>query len=254
MIAPLVLGFAAIGIYLFYLAYRYNILFVTDSRIDTKGLIYPRALQHILTGVYLAQICMIGLFAISVSIGPLIITIIGLIVSVLFHLAMNSALNPLLYNLPRSLQVEEESFHPDPRVNNGDNSLPPSNEKILETKLAPAPHKKPNMLTKFLKPHIYADYATLRRLVPHDLVNPDNLYNEEIESEAYYPPTVKKDTPLLWIPRDNLGISRQEVMDTPRVIPITDEGAFMDDDGKVSWEAQNSEGARPPIWEEKIYY
>lgn len=259
MIAPLVLGFAAIGIYLFYLAYRYNILFVSDSTIDTKGLIYPRALQHILTGVYLAQICMIGLFALSTAIGPLIITIIGLICSVLFHLSMNAALNPLLYNLPRSLEVEEESWRPDPAVNQGRDPAPPgelpaSNEKILAHKMEPAPHAKPNFIMKFLKPHIYADYATLRRLVPHDLINPDNLYNEEIESEAYFPPSVKKDTPLLWIPRDGLGISRQEINETPRIIPITDEGATINDDGKIEWEAQNSEGARPPIWEEKIYY
>lgn len=259
MIAPLVLGFATIGIFLFYLAYRYNVLFVTDSKIDTKGLIYPRALQHLTTGVYLAQICMIGLFAISVSIGPLVITIVGLICTVLFHLAMNSALNPLLYNLPKSLETEEESFRPDPAVNVGKDPHPqgPTGqagdpEKRLPD--VPPAHPKPSALTKFLKPHIYSDYATLRRLVPHDVVDPDNLYNEEIATEAYLPPTVKKDVPLVWIPRDSLGISAQEVRDCNRVIPATDEGAAMDDKGKISWEAQDNEGRRPPIWEEKIYY
>ncbi len=44
-IAPLVLGFAAIGLYLFYFAYRYNLLYVSNADIDTKGMIYPRALQ-----------------------------------------------------------------------------------------------------------------------------------------------------------------------------------------------------------------
>ena len=35
--------------------------------------------------------------------------------------------------------------------------------------LGPAPHKKPNMITKWLKPNVYCDYATMRRLVPKDV-------------------------------------------------------------------------------------
>jgi calcium permeable stress-gated cation channel len=41
-IAPLVLGFAAVGLYFFYFAYRYNMLFVSNANVDTKGRIYPR--------------------------------------------------------------------------------------------------------------------------------------------------------------------------------------------------------------------
>lgn len=36
-IAPLVLGFAVIGLYLFYFAYRYNFMFVSNSNIDVSG-------------------------------------------------------------------------------------------------------------------------------------------------------------------------------------------------------------------------
>jgi hypothetical protein len=71
LLAPLVLGFATVGITLFYIAYRYNVLFVTNNTIDTKGLMYPLALQHLLVGVYLGEICMIGLFSISTPSGPL---------------------------------------------------------------------------------------------------------------------------------------------------------------------------------------
>ena len=40
------LGWATIAMGLFYLAWRYNVLFVTDTQIDTRGLIYPRAIKH----------------------------------------------------------------------------------------------------------------------------------------------------------------------------------------------------------------
>ena len=36
VVAPLVLGFAAIGLYLFYFAYRYNFMFVSNSNIDVS--------------------------------------------------------------------------------------------------------------------------------------------------------------------------------------------------------------------------
>ena len=248
---------------LFYLAYRYNILFVTDSNIDTKGLIYPRALQHILTGVYIAEICLIGLFGIAATPGPIVLMVAFLVFTILYHISLNAALDPLLYNLPRTLEAEEESIRgllsaetghhngtgaqrTDSAVKDGD--VNEKNNQIVE---APAPTKKPNLIAKFFKPHIYSDYASLRQLVPHDLVDVDNLYEESVERNAYFPPSVVSDVPLLWIPRDDAGISRQEILHTSKVIPITDDGCTFDEKNKLVWD---TEGARPPLWHPKIYY
>ncbi|EKD18296.1 uncharacterized protein L3040_004746 [Drepanopeziza brunnea f. sp. 'multigermtubi'] len=247
-IAPLVLGFATIGMSLFYLAFRYNILFVTDSQIDTKGLIYPRALQQLLTGVYLAEISLIGLFSIATTIGPLILMVILLVFTVLFHFSLNQALGPLLYNLPKSLEAEEEFLRGSIEAANPASA---DREKRGDITEGSAAQKEPNFISKFLKPHIYSDYATLRRLVPHGLLDPDNLYEETVANNAYHPPSVTSPTPLLWIPRDQSGISRQEISHTAKVIPITDEGCMLDEKNKLSWD---SEGARPPLWSPKIYY
>lgn len=233
---------------LFYLAFRYNILFVTDSQIDTKGLIYPRALQQLLTGVYIAEICLIGLFAIATAIGPLICMIIFLVFTALFHVSLNSALGPLLYNLPKSLEAEEESIRGLLEATSN-NSI--EKEKSAGINASAAPHHKPNFITKFLKPHIYSDYATLRRLVPHSLLDADSMYDPTVAENAYYPPSVTSPTPLLWIPRDDVGISRQEVSHTAKVIPITDEGCTLDAKNKLVWD---SEGARPPLWTPKVYF
>jgi hypothetical protein len=248
-IAPLVLGFATIGMSFFYLAYRYNILFVTDSQIDTKGLIYPRALQQLLTGVYIAEICLIGLFAIATTPGPLILMIVFLIFTVLYHVSLNAALDPLLYNLPKSLEAEEESLRGAATLEAGDSGE--IKEKGSEVSTALAPHTKPNFLSKFFAPHIYSDYATLRRLVPHSTIDVEHMYEEAVAENAYFPPAVVAETPLLWIPRDDAGISRQEVSHTGKVIPITDEGCQLDGKNKLVWD---SETARPPVWQEKICY
>ena len=245
---------------------------MTDNTVDTKGLMYPRALQHLLTGVYLGEICMIGLFGLSTAIGPIILMVVALVGTILFHLAMNSALDPLLYNLPKSLESEEEALFLESGIGGpttapvdgqngekiadavGEPALPVASDEKNGATLAPAPHEKPNLLTRFLKPHIYADYATLRRLVPHGLADATSTYSPEVERDAYLPPSVRSATPLLWIPRDEMGISRQEIAHTAKVIPITDEGAALDAKGNVYWVAEKEEGARPPIWEEKTYY
>src|SRR3954454_11784248 len=103
------LAWATIAMALFYLAWRYNVFFVTDTSIDTRGLIYPRAIKQLFTGLYLAEVCMIGLFGASVAPGPLVLMVVFLIFTVLFHISLNSALDPLLYNLPMTLLAEEET-------------------------------------------------------------------------------------------------------------------------------------------------
>ncbi|PMD62966.1 DUF221-domain-containing protein [Hyaloscypha bicolor E] len=249
-IAPLVLGFATIGMSLFYLAYRYNILFVTDSKIDTKGLIYPRALQQLLTGVYLAEVCLIGLFGIGKSPGPLILMVVFLIFTVLYHFSLNAALDPLLYSLPRSLEAEQEGLisAAEAGTRNGSEDI---KEKTSGEVSTSTPVKKPNVFSKFFAPHIYADYHTLRQLVPHGMLDADNIYEETVAENAYYPPSVVAEIPLLWIPRDEAGISRQEMQHTGKILPITDEGVTLDEKNKLVWDA---EGARPPLWTPKVYY
>lgn len=271
VIAPLMLFWATLAMALFYLAYRYNILFVTDTQIDTRGLFYPRALQQLFAGIYLAEICMVGMFAVSKSPGPCVLMAIFLVFTVLFQITLNRSLGPLLYGLPRTLQVEEELYQArrvagsDPEADEGAASKEASKEaskggsngqsnklKSLAPGGSDGMEKKGNFISKFLKPWVYADYATLRQMVPHEDIVPVPLdYSEEVEANAYWPPSVTSLTPVLWIPSDPLGVSKQEVALTSKVIPISDEGSTLDEKNKLQWD---SESSRPPIWSEKIYY
>ncbi|KAF2162622.1 hypothetical protein M409DRAFT_68935 [Zasmidium cellare ATCC 36951] len=257
-IAPLVLGFATIGLFLFYGAYRYNLLFVSNAVIDTKGLVYPRALQHLFVGLYVAEVCLIGLFAIATgssigALGPLILMIVFLVFTALYQISLNSAMGPLLTYLPKSLDAEEQRLL---RLDNGvaeDGHYAEGSAKEAHTtngahELSPPPHKKPNFFVKWLRPDIYTDYETMRRLVPKDTAI---HYTQQAEDTAFFNPAITSETSLLWIPRDPMGISRQEVHDSSKVIPITDEGAYLDEKNKICWDA---EGGRPPIYEKKIYY
>jgi hypothetical protein len=249
-IAPLILGFATIGFYLVYLAFRYNLLFVNNATIDCKGLTYPKALQQTFAGMYLAEICLIGLFSIQAAPGPIIIEVVLLVFTILFHMKLAQALNPLIHNLPKSLAPEEDALlaletgHTSEatKSTNGGTVLQPSADAAL------GPRKRPNLVAKWLRPDRHTDYHTLRRLVPKDVSHIS--YSAEAERDAYYDPAIGSPTPLLWIPRDPLGISRQEVAHSSKVIPMTDEGAFLDEKNKV----QIDETIVPPIHEEKAYY
>lgn len=268
-IAPLILGWATIGMALFYFAWRYNVLFVTDTQIDTRGLIYPRALKQLFTGIYLSELCLIGLFAASVAIGPLVLMIAFLVFTVLFNLSLNDALDPLMYNLPQSLMAEEEqrrvgleaTVSDEKAVANGTGYTTVSNPQIhrswTQKYMSTDQHqhspggqpKKGNFIIKFLKPWVYADYFTLRSYLPEREINFG--VTEKLEAEAYLPQAVTSQPPLLWIPRDQAGVSAQEVAHTGKVIPITDEGCELNDKNKLVWD---QDGARPPVWEEKVVY
>jgi hypothetical protein len=245
---------------------------VSNSAVDTQGLIYPRALQHLLVGCYLSIVCLIGLFAIGTSsqriaLGPLVLMIIFLVFAVLYHVSLNAALEPLIKYLPKNLEAEEEALlmeaHPTTdgsntvgnvgsarnRHDNGVEAVDSAEKGIIPPTALPAPHKKPNLFMKFLRPDKYTDYATLRRLVPTHLDVPE--YPPEVERDAYLHPSITSKLPLLWIPRDEAGVSKQEVHHTSQVMPITDEEAWFDEKNKLQW---NIEKGRPPIYEEKIYY
>lgn len=112
------------------------------------------------------------------------------------------------------------------------------------------PRKKPNFISKFMRPDIYTDYHTLRKLVPREFASID--YDDVTQDDAYHHPSVKSQPPLLWIPRDSMGVSAQEVRETSKVIPVTDEGASLDEKNSIVWDRDNAKAA--PIYEEPVYY
>lgn len=258
-------------------------LYVANSDIDTQGKCYVRALQHLFVGIYILEVFLVALFAIGVgsnkiALGPLILMIIFLVFTILYHISLNSAMDPLVEYLPKNLEAEEhallaadrgqvlnsaeesddiagnsgvaEKSHPN-AVSNVDSGVGDvdSAEKGLAD--APATVEKPkgNFFMRWLRPDIYHDYSSLRRLVP----SPDEVppYPAEAERDAYFHPSITAKPPLLWLPSDALGVSKQEVAHTKPIIHITDDEAWLDDKNKINW---NVEKGQPPIYEEKITY
>jgi hypothetical protein len=119
LIAPIILGFAAVGVGFLHIVFRYNLIYVYDSEVDTKGLVYPRALMQLLLGLYFSEICMIGLFSLRGAYVPVVLTAILLVLTGLVHTSLIDALGPLLWSLPKSLTKEEDQHLLGSRPRNG---------------------------------------------------------------------------------------------------------------------------------------
>ena len=113
VIAPLILVFMLIIFSLFWVVYRYNVLYVYQFRNDTGGLLFPTAVNQLFVGLYVMELCLVGYFLISVNeAGNLvcypqaIIMVVALLSTILFQWLLNSAFKPLFQYLPITLEDE----------------------------------------------------------------------------------------------------------------------------------------------------
>ncbi|KOG97594.1 Rsn1p [Saccharomyces eubayanus] len=100
IISPLILLFGAVAFFLLYVAYLYNLTYVYQESPDGRGIYYPRALFQSLVGVYIGQVCLLGLFVVGKGYGPIILQIIGICVTVFVHLHLNIAFDHLSKVVP----------------------------------------------------------------------------------------------------------------------------------------------------------
>ncbi|KAK2470017.1 hypothetical protein H9L39_18394, partial [Fusarium oxysporum f. sp. albedinis] len=262
VIAPFLLFWSTISMGLFYLAYRYNILYVADTDVDTRGLIYPQALKQLLFGVYVAEMCLVGMFIVSKAAGPAFLMIIFLALTILCHVSLVKALDPLLYNLPLSRQFEKDRIDrsqqrkpDDGQVQNGASAIcRGASKRKTARKLVPTAtgrdRNKVNFVSEWLKSRIFVDYAAVEQLLYHeDLIEPE--HSQDGEAQAYYPLSVTSQTPSLWIPGDYAGISNNEVVDTRKIAPISNKGCHLNRRNGIQWE---TDSPRPPDWREKVMY
>ncbi|PBP16807.1 DUF221 domain-containing protein [Diplocarpon rosae] len=254
IIAPLVMGFACVGFALIYLAVRYNSFFVLTNNVDTKGAAYARALQQLMIGVYIGEVCLLGLFAINTAPGPIVLMAVFLGFTALYHAVMSHALGPLTRYLPESIegshQVELFTTTDHKSYDHSTADSPPSEAHTSAPKKFTA--KKAALFSRLFDPSKFASHASVHSLVPEF---PPPSYTPEEEQRAYYDPALTSEVPRLWIVRDEMGISQREVKDSREVVTITDEFASFNEKGKVVWDFEGQGRLEDvPIWEKRVDY
>lgn len=111
VIAPLLMVILIITFSLFWFTYRYQMIYVSYAKAETNGLIFPKAINQLFTGLYFLEITLIGLFLLQTrganSCFPqAIVMIVTLVFTVLFQYLLNHAFGPLFKYLPITFEDE----------------------------------------------------------------------------------------------------------------------------------------------------
>lgn len=212
LIAPLILIFSAFTFCAFYLAYKYNFLYVYALQTSTMGLLYPRALQQTMVGLYFMEVCMIGLVAVGKSYGSIVLMVIALIATILFHMKLNDAFNPLIDAVSiinASHEIEQEESHIE--LKHLDHA---GRESPFSDPISPAAK---NSRTN-------SDTAAARGL------------------PSYTHSSLTAEPPTLWITTDSLGIAADEINRTRAEtrMRVQDTGAWVDESGNVIWDGETA--------------
>ncbi|GAB7344128.1 hypothetical protein MBLNU457_2026t1 [Dothideomycetes sp. NU457] len=113
VISPLIMVFNIISFSVYWFVSRYNILYVYNNVRDTGGLLFPVAVNQLFVGIYVMELALIGLFFIAQNadgsqacIPQGAIMIAALVLTIVFHVSLNSAFSPLFRYLPITLEDE----------------------------------------------------------------------------------------------------------------------------------------------------
>ncbi|KAK9479769.1 hypothetical protein V1514DRAFT_366518 [Lipomyces japonicus] len=111
IVSPLIIPMCLITFTLFYIAYRYEFLYCQYNEIDSGGLYFHRAINQLFVGVYVMELCLVGLFFLvrDNNLQPTctthgIIMILVLIGTVMFQYVINKSYRPLFQYLPIELE------------------------------------------------------------------------------------------------------------------------------------------------------
>ncbi|KAI1097759.1 DUF221-domain-containing protein [Jackrogersella minutella] len=113
VVAPIISLFAIITFSLLWMANRYSMIYVNRFTIDTGGVLYPRAINQTFTGLYVMELCLVGLFFLvrdqdgEVACVPqAIIMIVSIFLTFIYQYLLNRSFGPLFRYLPITFEDE----------------------------------------------------------------------------------------------------------------------------------------------------
>lgn len=233
------------------MSYRYNLFYVIQPKIDTKGQAYTLALQHLLTGVYIAELALIGFFGLQQARGPSIMTGLLFIVTVIYNVLMNKYMSPLEKFLPADLVSLAEQDERTPLLSSAEEG------RVPQSALVPplvAEHII-NPTARFFDPHAFTSYRSTRAWIRDEEGSrtEDPKYTDEELERAYLHPALWSQTPVIWMARDTMHASENEVRETEECgLKVSDEGAWLDGRRIVCWNVADFE--KVPVWKKAVKY
>lgn len=225
VVSPLILVFNIVTFSLFLVVQQYNILTVSRFDTDTGGLIYPKAIKQLFTGLYVMELYLVGLFFLvrdtqnrPACIGQATIMILVFFLTLVYQLLLTQAYEPLLQSLPVMLNSDTGPENFERCTASGSTSFPLLNE-VLDICLGRT-DSKAFILSKERQAH-----AT----------DMDPAKASGVSGELRDQATTAQQ-PMIWLPRDELGICDDEIERMKKVsstIRVDNRNANLDSNAKV---------------------
>ncbi|KAF2763072.1 DUF221-domain-containing protein [Pseudovirgaria hyperparasitica] len=254
IISPLVLGIAAIGLILFYFCYRHQLLYVVQPKLETKGKCYTRALTQMLTGIYVGELALIGLFGLRKATGPSIMIAVLFFGTIAYNVVMNRYLSPLEDHFPDDL-LAAEGEEEEPLLTAEEGVIDGADEHSRIQSLGNSMHipkRVVDPVARFFEPHIYASHKVMKTFLHNQGEDGDAIeYTEDELKNAYTNPSLISKPATIWLPQDDMGLSKRLIEENEKKgLKSTDEGAWLDEKRHVKFDEDNLR--QLPAWKKPI--
>jgi calcium permeable stress-gated cation channel len=244
LMSPLILIFAAGAFGLLYFAYLHNFLYVYSQSVDTGGMVFPRAIWQSFTGIYILEVCMTGLYGIRTAFPELVLMAVTIPITAVYQVLLQWKIEKKLEYLDVTDDDLEAGDGKDvgsgtptdekgsPILGSGSNAggMPTTGNQGTGAGVAPT-GATPGIGGSAGNQAVdaVADQLAIK--------NAKGPQRGQSGMNDYHHPAVAAPVPVVWIPQDPLGISKEEIRDTEAAgdIKITDGGANMDEKAKMAW-------------------
>jgi hypothetical protein len=252
VIAPLVLPFVSFAFVLYWIVYRYNVLYVYHYDYESGGRFFIAALNQLFTGLYVMEVCLIGHFFVTVDDEgnskclPHGITMVGVLaLTVAYQIFTNRTFHSLTEFLPVCGDVYGDALttnqvgHGDRSVlcersdggeideslvvkRSGESSAPEGSKYGGNRQVADCQPSTTSTRCFSMERHgqnFKKTYKNVDENVDHRM----RPYDSALE-------------PIVWIPRDGYGISADEIRgfaEKADSIQVSDDGAWLDDERRM---------------------
>lgn len=265
IISPMILLFAAVAFCLVYIAYCHNLTYCFVEGPDSRGSHYPKALFQTFTGLYLGQVCLLGLFIVGKGFGPIVLQAIGLGFTIFSHLHLKWAFDRLLTVTPidcmrpldgtsatpsymgpsdyddkvlfkkhglasSDLLAEEHEANEDIKrdleqtVDNGGKLVPLLADRDFKST------QSTNVVIQYFRPDVYLNYRNAKKMIPATYnIEPE----EDDDKHAFDQPVISAKMPVLWIPQDSMGWSKQEIEKNADIVEMSDINSSFNEKGSI---------------------
>ncbi|RAL06473.1 putative DUF221 membrane protein [Aspergillus homomorphus CBS 101889] len=108
--SPLILPVGTLVSGTLWVTYAYQVIYVMESPVDTAGLLYWEALQHLFVGVYTLDLFLVGLFMLRDAYGPAVLAAVILALVAALQYYSHQHFRPLVHYLSASGSCTDPYF------------------------------------------------------------------------------------------------------------------------------------------------